>query len=164
MPLSTDVNLPKKHKAKFPDRCVVCGAESPGSSVRLITHSVGWWTVVTLFFGMPFSVKAPACSGCGWMLQGKRLASLLITILLFWVSLQYLWPYLKDEVPLSVRKWVSVGLGLVCVGPYFVYELFFPHPFNLTAHGDNVDYEFRDPEMAYEFAELNEDAEWVRIS
>jgi hypothetical protein len=41
MAMSTDVNLPKAHDAKYPDRCVVCGAISPSSRVRVITGTIG---------------------------------------------------------------------------------------------------------------------------
>ena len=44
-----------------------------------------------------------------------------------------------------------------------LYESFCPHPFDLTAYSKSVDYEFSDEEMAHEFAELNNDAAWLRI-
>ena len=36
--------------------------------------------------------------------------------------------------------------------------------FNVTACSDSVDYEFRDEDLAFEFAQLNDDAEWVKVS
>ena len=47
--------------------------------------------------------------------------------------------------------------------PQIVYEIFFPDAFDVTAKRDSIDYEFRDPDLAQEFAELNSDAEWVEI-
>jgi hypothetical protein len=54
-------------------------------------------------------------------------------------------------------------LALALLLPYFLYQSLNPHPLDITAHSDSVDYEFRDAGMAYEFAELNEDADWVKI-
>ena len=163
MPLSTDVNLPKAHNARFPNRCVVCGCADPGSTVRLITGSIGWWTWLLWMFGNPFSVKAPACTWCGLRLHLNRLVSLLITLGLIAVAFVYLWPLVSDEFPRLARKWIMMGMALLCLVPQVIYELFFPHPFDITAHANSVDYEFGDAVMAYEFAKLNEDAAWVKI-
>ena len=57
-----------------------------------------------------------------------------------------------------------MGLALGSLLPYFLYESLNPHPLDITAHSDSVDYEFRDAGMAYEFAELNQDADWVKLS
>ena len=80
MALSTDVNLPKDHPAQFADRCVVCGRPEPGSTVRLMTGSIGWWTWMLWTFGRPFVVKAPACPRCSWLLHLRRLIGLLLTV------------------------------------------------------------------------------------
>ena len=163
MPLSTDVNLPKEHKARFPNRCVVCGCSDPNSNVRLITGAIGWWTWLLWMFGNPFTVKAPACSSCGWRLHLKRLVNLLITVGLIAVAFVYLWPLVSDQLPRTARNWIMMGLGLLCLTPQIIYEVFFPHPFDITAYSNSVDYEFRDEDMAYEFAELNDHAAWVKI-
>ena len=158
MSLSTDVNLPKHHKARFPDRCVVCGRSSPESTVRLCPGAIGWWTWLLWMFGKPFTVKAPACTACGWWLHLRRVVSLLITLGTVIVAFWFLWPIVSDQLPRAARKWIMMGLGLLCLAPQIIYEVFFPHPFDITAYSDNVDYEFRDEDLAYEFAELNEDA------
>ena len=163
MPLSTDVNLPKQHKARFPDKCVVCGYTSPPSTVRLITGTIGWWSWLLWVFGKPFTVKAPACTVCGWRLHLQRLVSLFITIGLIVVAFWFLWPLVSDQLPRTARKWIMMGLALLCLAPQIFYEVYFPQPFDITAYSDSVDYEFRDEDMAYEFADLNEDATWVKI-
>jgi len=56
-----------------------------------------------------------------------------------------------------------MGLALLCLAPQIIFEAYFPKDFDITAFSDSVDYEFRDEDMAYEFAELNEDATWVEI-
>jgi hypothetical protein len=163
MPFSTDVNLPKSHKARFPNKCVVCGRPSPESTVRLITGSIGPWTWLLWHFGTPFTVKAPACTVCGWRLQVLRLTSLLVTIGACVVAIVVVWPMVSDRVPRAARKWIVMGIALISLSPYFLYHTFFPPPFDITAYGDSVDYEFRNADLACEFAELNQDAEWVKI-
>ena len=56
-----------------------------------------------------------------------------------------------------------MGLGLVCLAPYLLFRVFFPHSFDVTAYSASVDYEFRDEELASEFAMLNLNAEWIKI-
>ena len=164
MPYSTDVNLPKPHRARFPDKCVVCGRLSPDSTVRLVTGSIGWWTWLLWHFGDIVTIKAPACTSCGWRLHLMRLGSLLVTIAGCFVACWLLWPLIAAYCPRFARKWVVMGLALALLLPYFLYQSLNPHPLDITAHSDSVDYEFRDAGMAYEFAELNADADWVKIS
>lgn len=163
MPLSTDVNLPKDHVPRFPDKCVVCGCPSPPSTVRLFTGSVGWWTWVFFMFGKPFTVKAPACANCSWKLHANRLMGCLLATALVVIALWIVWPMFEDIVPRAVRKWAAMGIGLICLSPLILTQVFFPPAFEITAFSDSVDYEFRDSQLAYEFADLNDDAEWVKI-
>jgi len=164
MAMSTDVNLPKHHKAQFPDQCVVCKAESPDSKVRLITGTTGWWSWLLWMFGKPFSVQAPACRRCSWQLHFQRFGSLLLTLALIYVAFWHVWPLLKIEVARPLQKWIMLGIALVCLLPQIFYEVVFPHPFSITAFSNSVDDEFRDEELAIEFANLNADADWVKIS
>lgn len=164
MPLSTDVNLPRDHEPQFADRCVVCGCESPDSSMRLVTGSIGWWTWALWIFGDPFSVRVPACKGCGWRLHFHRFASFLLTCVLIYIAFWHVWPLVKIEVSPGLQKWIMLGLAVLCVLPQVIYELFFPHAFCITAFTKSVDYEFRDEDAAYEFAALNDDADWVKIT
>jgi hypothetical protein len=164
MALSTDVNLPKSHKARFPDKCAICGRPSPESTVRLITGSIGWWTWLLWHFGKPFTVRAPACTFCGWRLQLQRLADLLVTIGLLFVALWVVLPLVSQHLPRRARKWIAMGLAMVCILPQIIWRTLSPHPIDITCFADSVNYEFRDEHIAQEFAELNQDAEWVKIS
>ena len=55
------------------------------------------------------------------------------------------------------RKWLAAAITLIFCTPYFLWEVFWPRPADITAYSDTVDYEFRDPDYAAEFAELNKD-------
>lgn len=87
-----------------------------------------------------------------------------MTFVIAAVFMIFLWPQVDDFVARSLRKWVALGLIIVCLSPYFLWEIIYPPAIDITAFKDSVDYEFRDADFAYEFAELNSDAEWVRIS
>ena len=76
-----------------------------------------------------------------------------------YLAYRFLWPLVPPDMPFSVRKWVLLGIGLGCLMPQIFYEIFFPHPFSITAQKDSVDYEFRDPVMAAEFSLLNGEME-----
>lgn len=160
----TDVNLPKNHQVRFPDRCVVCGEESPNSTVTLITSSLAWWAFLLLVIGRPFKVTAPACRWCGWRLQWSRFVSLLVAFAFIYIAFWVLWPMFGAQVPQAIRRWVKIAFAVACCTPLIIYEVFFPKPFAITAFSDSVDYEFTDELAAYEFAQENEDADWVKIS
>ena len=76
----------------------------------------------------------------------------------------FLWPHVDDFVARPVRKWVAMGMILICLAPHFLWELLFPPAIDITAYKNSVDYEFKSCEFAHDLAELNRDAEWVRIS
>lgn len=164
MALSTDVNLPRRHRARYPARCVRCGGNHDGRTIRLWTHTIGWWTALFWTFGLGFTTRPPACTKCSWRIRAQRVGGLLLTLVIASVFMIFLWPQVDDFVARSLRKWVALGLIIVCLSPYLLWEIIYPPAIDITAFKDSVDYEFRDADFAYEFAELNSDAEWVRIS
>jgi hypothetical protein len=163
MSLSTDVNLPRSHAPQFPDRCVVCGANEPKSTVTLLTGTQGWWTWILWTFGWPLIVKAPACRWCGWRLHIGRLCGLILTIAITLAAIWYVWPHMSAFVPRSIKIWAQAGLALTCLLPYILYQVFFPRPFDITAFSDSVDYSFRDRKAAFTFAISNSDAAWTKV-
>lgn len=94
----------------------------------------------------------------------QRVGGLLVAFTIAGLFLAFVWPHIDDFIPRALRKWVAVLLILICLLPYVLWETFWPPSIDITAFSNSVDYEFRDAEYAYEFAELNEDAEWVKIS
>ena len=50
-----DVTLPKDRVPHWPAACVRCRAK-PVATVRIRTHSIGWWTPLTMSFGVAGSV------------------------------------------------------------------------------------------------------------
>jgi hypothetical protein len=164
MAISTTINLPKSHPARFPNRCVVCGHEGPTSRLRIITGTIGWWTWMLWIFGKPFFVKAPSCKWCAWKLHALRLLSVLLIFSVMAAVYYFVWPYVEQFVPRSIRRWAILGLFIVCMLPYFIFEAFFAKPFDVTAYNDSVDYDFTLPEYASEFAALNHNPGWVKVN
>ena len=164
MAQSTDVNLPRSHTPLFPDRCVRCKVASPRSHVRLITGTLGWWTVFIWWLDKPFVTKAPACPSCARKLHGLRFLSLFATVVAAVIALWFVWPYFKDSVPDGVRKWAMMGLALICCLPQILYEVFYAMPFDVTAYSDSVDYEFTSKDYAVDFAMTNIGADWVKVN
>jgi hypothetical protein len=156
MPLSTDIRLPKSQVPKFPDRCVVCGQEHPDDTVQVSTRAIGWWTWALWLPGRKFAVQVPACSWCGVRLRRQHFFRWLVTIVCAVAAMVLVFPILEG-MDRHVRKWVGLGAVLVCLSPWFAWEIFFPPPIDLTAYSDCVDYEFRDTAYAADFALLNED-------
>jgi hypothetical protein len=157
MALSTDVNLPKSHRPVFPARCVVCGQEQPGNTVRVSTHTLGWWSLALWVHGPRFFVDAPACEWCRRGLRRQLWVRWIISLgfALFGVAVA-MWILRSPRGPL--RRWLAVGIALACMSPWFLWEILFPPPLDITAYSDTVDYEFRDAQYAADFTELNKDA------
>ncbi len=163
MPLSTDVNLPRNYDAVFPDRCVRCDRITDGNKMQVRTHSIAWLTSLLLMFGKPFTVRVPVCRVCASRIRNRELFSFLSCITVAGLTMFFLWPHVTDFIPEAIRKWVAVGLILICLLPLLLFSIFNPPAFDLTAYSESVDYEFRCADYAKSFAELNEDAEWVKM-
>jgi hypothetical protein len=164
MALSIDINLPRSHRARFPDRCVVCGLDEPGSTVRLFSTSIGWWTWVFLVGGWPSVVDAPACRSCGWQYQFTRGLGFVVSAAVTWIVLSLTWPLISNAVPRGLRKWVVAAIVLLCLSPLIIYRIFRPKAFDITVYAKSIDYEFADQQYAIDFAVLNCGAEWVKVN
>jgi hypothetical protein len=155
MPLGTDVNLPKSHPPVFPDRCVACGAEHPGATYRAGTNAIGWWTLAFWSFGQRLTVEVPACEPCRGRMRRQRWVQLAVNAAGAVAGVGLAMSLLRwYQGPL--KRWLVLGIALVCLLPVILWETFFPRPFEMTAFSDTVDYEFRDSGYAKEFAALNE--------
>jgi hypothetical protein len=164
MPLPTEVNLPREFHAKFPNRCVACGAEPFGNTVKLWTHTLGWWTWILWIFGSGFSVRVPACGECAWRLRTQRWGRLLATVLIALIVVFLIWPNLDAFVPRALQTYAAMAIVLLCLAPWFLWEAIMPPAVDITAYSRSVNYEFLDPHYAIEFAELNANAAWVKVT
>jgi hypothetical protein len=157
MPMSTDLNLPKTLRPVFPDRCVACGLPSPESYVRVSTHAIGWWTIAFWVHGARFSVDVPSCEPCRrQMIRQKWLRRILFGIPV--VVGMGVASSMFGSFHSPLYRMLMMGVGILCLIPFVVWETFFPRPIDLIAYSDTVDYEFLDEEYAQEFASLNYEA------
>jgi hypothetical protein len=154
MPLSTDVNLPRDAEPLWPDRCVCCGRPAPGATARLWTLSIGWWSLLPWHFGTLYSVRIPACPACGKRLRMMRLVKWIFSwAIAFAGVLIGMWLIGSYRGPM--RKWLVILITLICMSPFFLWEIFFPPAFDITCFSKTADFEFRDPDYADEFESLN---------
>jgi hypothetical protein len=154
MGMSIDVRLKKSVTPKFPDRCVVCGQPGPDASVTVSTHAIGWWTWLLWIHGTRFSINFLACTHCAGSLRRQLWLRWLVTFALIVAAVLLLFPLLS-EFRGAARRWLAMGGVIVALSPWFLWQVFFPPPVDLTAYTDEVDYEFRDQDYAEEFAALN---------
>ena len=156
MPFNTDVNLPKSYTPLFPDRCVICGKESPGDTYRVTTRAIGSGAAMTTA-GPKFSVEAPACRGCRDQMRRRvwrRIAENVVFLLIgLGVGVRVI-----SGSHTAFANVILFAICLLCLVPLVAWRTFHPLPFDITAFSDTVDYEFRDRAYAEEFAELNQDA------
>ena len=155
MPLSYDVRLPKARTPIFPNRCVVCGQEEPGSFVRVRTHAIGWWTIAFMHWGSSFGASVPACPSCARRFRRQRWLRFAVLAVCV-VPAVGAAMYLVGSYRGPFRKWLGVGTAVLFLTPLFLWEAFHAPSVDLTAYAESVDYEFADAEYAAEFAELND--------
>ena len=118
---------------KFPDRCVVCGADQPGHQARFFADGQYGPFFFHLFLSLDDgkkSVTAPACPGCVlssrigglWRLAVAATFGTLAAWLLFWV------------VPRAAGadEFKVLGVVLAAIMPILVWNQYFPPRFILS--------------------------------
>ncbi len=155
MALSTDITLPRTQTPVFPDRCVACGVPCPETFIRVGTHSIGWWTILFWTHGARFSVNVPTCEPCRGKMIRQRWVRLAVEAIFVAVGVSVAVYVLGGSLRGPLKRWLALLIVLLCMLPWFVWELVFPRPIDLTAYAHSVNFEFRDEDYAEEFAELN---------
>ena len=154
MPMSTDISLPKSVEPIFPDRCVACGCDDPDDFYRVGTNAIGWWTLAFWSFGPRFSAKVPACEQCCRKMVRQRWVRLAICLLFVLIGVGVAITVLGSLR--GFKRWLGMGVALLCMLPWIAFETIFPPVIDLTATATTVNYEFRDADYAEEFLALNE--------
>lgn len=165
MPLSTDVTLPIDHRPEWPSRCVRCGQDEPTDVFRFRASRVGFDQLITLNFaiGSRPTIEAPACPDCAKALRrARRLRLFLIwpAYIILGIAVLYTLDKLGWIPHGPYRKWIMTGIVLLAVFPFMIWEGSHPAIVGATARHKKLDYEFRDPEYAENFAELNDAETW----
>src|SRR5207302_1659757 len=115
-----------------PDRWVACGQLQPGATIKVCTNAIGWWTIAFWMFGPRFCVDVPACVSCHERMIRQKWFSRLLT-----------WGFAAIGVVAAgsllaayrgpFKRWLAMGIALVCMLPLILWETFFPPVIDLTA-------------------------------
>src|SRR5437867_10864857 len=116
MALSTDINLPKSRVPVFPDRCVACGQSQPGTTIRICTNAIGWWTFAFWMFGWRFCVDVPACVSCRARMLSQKWLSRILTWGLAFIGVA-LAGYLLAAYQGPFKRWLALGIALTFMLP-----------------------------------------------
>jgi hypothetical protein len=137
-----NVTIPRHIQPKFPDNCIICGAEHPISYTRLIARDGLKWH--RLWAGW-FTMWIPCCRICGLRLQLWRILDLIQTLIIGGASFAFCFFYM---LPRGYAGWVCglTTLGLCIIGfiALFLWNRIFPPAFNISPHAHTVEYEFLD--------------------
>jgi hypothetical protein len=136
---------------------VACGSNSPGATYRAGTNAIGWWTLAFWSFSRWFTVEIPACESCRARMRCQRRVQLAVNAAVIAAGVVVAGSLLQSYYG-PFKRWLILCIVFVCLLPVILWKTFFPQPFDMTAYSATVDYEFRDPDYAAEFAALNQSA------
>ena len=164
MPYSADVKLPRDYVAKFPETCVSCREDTFGNFIKRSTRNISWTQWVMWFIpGKKVKVQIPACQECALRMRIRRWAGWFAMAILIGLCWLFVWPLL-DNIPRSLRRWAFLLSGVACLSPVFLWEMFWPPAFDMTATKKSITYEFKNMNTAQEFIQLNLDADFIETS
>jgi hypothetical protein len=154
--MAVTVNMPKDVAPEFPDRCISCGQIQPNWHFRVCTHAIGWWTIALWSYGKKFCVEVPVCEHCNHDMRRQKRVRTIFTWAFGIVGVCVAFYVLAEYTQTFWGGWLAMAIGLVFLSPVMLWEWHFPPALDLTAYSESVDYDFRDPEYALEFACLND--------
>jgi hypothetical protein len=156
MPLSTDVTLPRDAVPRFPNRCIGCGLDAPGSTWRFARRTSSWWSFFVTWIGEQHVSEVPCCPPCRARLRRQRIVRSWSFVIATIAVLAVVLPALEG-FDRALQKPIALGLLVVTLAPVFLYQVLYPPAFDTTVGRKYVDYEFKDAAAAVEFHALNED-------
>src|SRR5262249_12420721 len=140
----------------FPDRCIVCDREQPGTTTKITDKVLTWWTLFFFFGGEKFTVHVPACRWCGRRLRLRYFVPYAISLVVFAMLVIWVMPVVRPWVPLpTLRTIVGIVLFVIAMSPVSFLLEFFPPAFDFDVDPDEAVYGFRDARYAEEFSDLN---------
>lgn len=149
------VDIPKTQTPAFPDRCVECGQESPGTTLTYSASTSAWKPLKEpLWKG--WKQEVPVCEGCkGALRRGEWLgrlvfaASIAVTLSILLLMLSF--------SPTFADGWVGyVVLFAAIAVPLLVGQAIFTPSIEFSGFAERLVFNFRSPDYAEEFAALNE--------
>lgn len=159
----TKVSLPSEFSPSFPETCVCCGANSPTAQIRLadFKSDLTWakWGSLRRFLA-----KAPICRRCKDRVYLRQLLILAATVAICFLAYWLLQPLVAQINSPMLRRFVMIGALLLCCAPVWVWEALRPPPFDVTMRDGMIDYEFRDVDIAIQFAFANRQAAGIMLN
>jgi len=153
MPPASTVKLNRAETPIFGARCLVCHGTHNINGVELTMFRRPWWSGMP-FFWDKYKVKVPVCVACQPTFTKQRWIRRVVLLGVLGVGLGGAF-YLAGGYEGPFRKYLLMAVAMVIVSPYLVWETIWPPFISVTLHTDEVEYEFKSPEYALEFASLN---------
>lgn len=156
--MSYAVAVPRSLPPKFPDRCVLCGADNPGKQARFHAGAnYGAFFFMAWFETGRKSITAPACGSCAVSAMSRGLLRFAVSagcaILAGW----YLFWVMGMKGGRGLGKLKAVAVFFAAVIPAVIWDWLFPAKFSVTFDDENHQAvcHFSDPGYAAEFDALN---------
>lgn len=156
--MSYAVAVPRSLPPKFPDRCVLCGADNPGKQARFHAGAnYGAFFFMAWFETGRKSIMAPACGSCAVSAMSRGLLRFAVSagcaILAGW----YLFWVMGMKGGRGLGKLKAVAVFFAAVVPAVIWDWLFPAKFSVTFDDENHQAvcHFSDPGYAAQFDALN---------
>lgn len=155
------VRLPGHDHPTFPERCVGCAHDRPEGTAAMVAREFHLSHLVLLFcFGARTRLEVPMCTPCEDAYRTSRRWRLLVCIA-GGIGVICGALFLLPQLP---GVWRTVALPLVLLGglaPPILWKALAPFPIDPVRTREGLCLDFREAEIAEEFAGLN-DAEVTR--
>ena len=162
------VFLSLEREAKFPERCVACGAVPATKKIEAEVQTNWLLQIVPLMSrrNRRIKVEAPACAKCAksaWWSIGLRDVTVIFLVIAVFALCVFAAQYfdfsarIAKYVPRRMAKKIGILMAAVLASPliYWIYTRFPTVPFEIEIEEGKVEYVFRDREYWRDFEKLN---------
>ena len=153
--MAYDVAVPRSLPPKFPDRCVLCGADNPGKQARFQAGAgYGAFFFVAWFESGKKSIMAPACGSCAVSALSRSLLRFAVSASCALLAAWLLFGALRVRGLFKIKALVVFFAAVI---PVVVWDWIFPARFSVSfdEEGHKTICHFRDAAYAAEFDFLN---------
>ena len=149
------VDISKTQELAFPDRCVNCGAGSPGATMNIKGALSNWKPVHEDIF-KSWRADVPCCPGCQGRVRRDRFVAKILYGVAF-VAGVFLLLIVLALWPAITESWLIYVAILGCMAiPVAVVQSLHVPQIELTPSHDRLVFEFKNLDFANQFAELNQ--------
>lgn len=152
-----DVAVSRSLPPRFPDRCVLCGADNPGRQARFHAGShYGAFFFLSWFESGKKSVLAPACGSCAVSAMSRGLLRFAVSAACAVLAAWFLF-WMMGKGARGMIKLKALGVFFAAVIPAVLWDWLFPAKFSVTFDDEThtSTCHFADAAYAAEFDALN---------